>query len=217
MKTYSYLNRTIDLTGPESRLDIDSPFEQFLKILIFFFICLIVVFLVTKSPAVYAIVAFVGSVVSIIVYKTTDCTYIIDNANRCLDYSVTCAGFEKRDMVCSFDEIQCVSSTATYVSVKNDSWHDYRIVIVTKTGEIIKVSDNWKEALLVCNEIAKMLAEHFDAEYLPGDLECSVSVTSDPKSQYVIVSLEPTTYQRLASLGYIIAAAAIGLILAILK
>jgi hypothetical protein len=113
---------------------------------------------------------------SVITYKFTDCTYVIDNIRKCIDYQRNILGVESRYTICRFDEIQCVTTNATYISQKHGSYYEYNVVIVTVEGAIIDVTNGWRDALDVCDVFAQMLAEHFNAEFLPGLQEQQVTL-----------------------------------------
>ena len=90
-------------------------------------------------------------------------------------------------------------------------------MIVTLSGAIIDVTNGWRDALQPCDVFAEMLAEHFDAEFLPGQFEERVSILAHSDGSGNTVTFEHSGWAlNPVSLIPVIAWAAIAFILFII-
>lgn len=194
LKLYYYMGRSLDLKAADCRMDLDTSFEKFIAliaIIILFFLGWLVYF---NQPEESMWLTFGAFIIAIIVHRFTDFTYFINNVEHSLDYSWSIFGLGRRYTVCSFDEIDSVSTTSEFVSGYSRYWfnfyYQYNVVIVKKTGKTIRVTDKYEEGLKICNELAKRLALHFGARYLPGQIQRQVCVKAHRGSKELNVSLE---------------------------
>jgi hypothetical protein len=190
---FTYEGETVDLSQTECRLDVDTPLEQFFQAGILLSATNLLSLYYYNPDSEYLLLALITLVLSGLLYKFVDCTYIIDNHKYNLDYSRTIFGLEQRYTVCRFDEIQCVSSNASFIYQKDSSYYTHHVVIILKTGQIFKVSNTWKDSSRACNALAKMLAAHFGVKYEPGFCENSISTTKEPDGSGCLISFDPAS------------------------
>ena len=189
--TFVYGGKPVDLSAKTARLDFQSPLEVTFVVFAIISGIATIPLIFVPIPKYWALVPLSICIFSIFLYKNTDCTYLIDNMRKCIDYSRTFFGSETKYTVCRFDEVHCVTVNGQYVKTKHSSWWAYGVILVTTKGKVIQVSDNEREALGKANANAKALATHLDAQYQPGQLQRNVKVTYDPGHAQVNVEYVP--------------------------
>jgi len=108
----------------------------------------------------------------------TDCTYVLDNANRVLLYSYSVFGLTATYQVCSFSEISSVGVAAKYHSTKHGHYYTYSTVLSVPGGGCVKVSQE-DRGFLTVHGFAHILAEHTGGKFLPASEEQS-SLEANP-------------------------------------
>ena len=189
--TFVYGGKPVDLTQPTARLDFESPLElTFLVIAIISGIGVIPLIFV-PIPKYWLLLPLSLCAFSVFLYKNTDCTYLIDNMRKNIEYSRSFFGSETKYTICRFDEVHCVTVNGKYIKTKHSSWWAYGVVIITTKGKVINVSDNEREALGKANSNGKALAAHLRVDFQPGQRQRNVKVSYDAGLGQVNVEYVP--------------------------
>jgi len=181
-----------DLTAPEVRLDIESPFETFL-------------FLGCFMTGVGALGGFLsgdagwqlpGGLMAVsfvfgLAYRVTDFTYVLDNAGRMLFFHRTFGPFDWRSPVCRFADVAAVTVAGYRHTSRRSSWWEYHVAVVTATGRVVLVSDGVTFAVDRVNAEAKRLAGHLGARFVEGRHQHTLKVRRTGPGGAVDVVQEP--------------------------
>ena len=197
-KTFQFRGKSIDLTDDRVRLDFDSPLEFALVVIAVFssfFIILIPLTLVSINWIAVPLSIFI---LSLALRYSVDCTYIIDNKLKRIDYSRSIWGSETVNTICQFAEINCVTLNCRFVVPSRNgvddqadlSGHIYNVVIVTNGGKLISATENEGCSPEKAYETAQMFAEHFGTTCLKGQEKSRVIVSPHPTGVGVEVTFE---------------------------
>lgn len=200
-KTFLFRGELVNLEDDKVRLDFDSPLEfALVAIAVFssFFIVLIPLTLISIRWIAVPIVLFLGSLA---LRYGLDCTYIVDNKQKRIDYSRSIFGSESVETICKFDEINCVTVNGLFIPPSRNRAADgvdstgylYNVVIVTSDGKIISATENEGHVIEKADKTAQMFAEHFGAPFIKGQDKSRVIVSYHPTSGEVAVSFQSLT------------------------
>ena len=188
---FMYMGKPVDLSADEVRLDLATPLEIFLFIFVIFAGFGVFLVPVYEGPWWGSLISLGFCVGGVYAIKYTDCTYILDNRLRRLDYQRIFLGIETRYPVCRFDEIYCVAVKGSYHSSKSGSWWEYEVAIITNKGEVIPVSDGERNDVALPNKNGEFLAEHLDVDFVPAVAEQCLKVKADPRTGKVTLEHGP--------------------------
>ena len=191
--SFQYMGEPVDLSADEVRLDLATPLEVFLFLVVIFAGLGIFLIPFWEGPWWGSLISLAVCIGTVYAIKYTDCTYILDNRLRRLDYQRIFMGFETRYPVCSFDEMNSVAVQGSFHSTKSGSWWEYGLVIITNRGEMIEVSDSERDkaGLVKADQNGCFLADHLGVEFIPGVDERMLDVKADLRLGKVTVGHKP--------------------------
>lgn len=167
------LSRAVDLTGNRVRLDLSTPLEN--TIGLFAFMSFLIAFSMMEI-AQYALFPALFGVFMTFLWFQTDCTYILNNETRSLDYRRHVFTWQEEYPVAAFQDILVVTTKGTYHTSKHSRWWEYRPVAILRNGSILELTDSMKNDLRVPDDNARAFALHIGARYVPGQRERELHV-----------------------------------------
>ena len=170
-------SRAVNLTGHRVRLDLDTPLENTIGVLAALGFVFALGLLEAGSLALYPL-AF--GVFMTFVWANADCTYLVDNDTRCLDYRRKVLAWEEEYPIAAFQDILIVTTRGTFHTSKHSRWWEYRPVAVLRNGAILELTDGVRNNLDVADDNARAFARHVDARYVPGQAERELKVHWGP-------------------------------------
>lgn len=169
-------SRAVDLTGNRVRLDLTTPLEAtlgFLAIMAF----MLAFGLGTDAQGKPALLAGILGAFLGFVWMQTDCTYILNNADRTLDYQREVLGLCQEWPVAAFQDILVVTTKGTFHSSKHGSWWEYRPVAILENGTVLELTDSVRNDVGMADDNARAFARHVGARHVPGQAHQELSVT----------------------------------------
>jgi hypothetical protein len=184
----------LDLTADPVVLDPELPSEQVPKVAGF-----LVLFLLVGVPmaAEGYPAAFVGKVAAhlvlagvglLVLWKTRSLDYVLDPTARSVVFRKRLLGRESRRQVCSFDDVAAVAVECRRFQTKHRSWFEYRLVLVTKAGEVVPLTEDSHDHVGADREAAR-LAEFLGCDVVGAREGARLSVDARPGE-------EPTVFQE---------------------
>jgi hypothetical protein len=167
-------SRAVDLTGNKVRLDLSTPLENSLAGLAF--LGFILAFAMAEVAHMAMFPAIFGAVMGFL-WLQTDCTYILNNEDRTLDYRRHVLSWKEESPVAAFEEIEVVTTKGTFHKSKHSSWWEYRPVAILRNGSILDLTDSVRNDLNTADDNARAFARHVGARYVPGQPERQLQVS----------------------------------------
>lgn len=153
-----------------TRLDLNTPLEIAVVIgLVLSLMAALVIPLATGGT--FAAVFFpLLTVVMGFIVTSTDCTYVLDNEKRSIDFVRNFLGKRTRYTVCNFEEIKAVFVRSKEVSSKGQTWLVYATTIELADGTHVKLIDSSRNKQSI--ELhARALASHLGTPFQGEDDE----------------------------------------------
>ncbi len=124
----------------------------------------------------------------------TDCTYFIDDKNRNIIYSRDFFGFTSKYVVCSFDDVFCIAldgysrRSGSGSSSFKGRFFVYALVLITKSGKKIKMSDAGITSDYTYKRgAAERLASVLGVKAIPGEEDQHLVIEYDHRTQLPLV------------------------------
>ena len=188
---FVYEGKPIDLKADEVRLDLITPLELTFFLVIIFAALGVILIPIWELPLWGSVLSLAVCLGAVSCWRNTDCTYILDNKLRRLDYQRQVFGFVERYPVCRFDEIHAVAISGAFHSSKSGSWWEYTVVIICRDGKKIAVSDSERDAVINSNRNGRALAEHLGVQFIEAVLKRTLEVKADLRTGKVTVEHKP--------------------------
>ena len=188
---FVYEGKPVDLKADEVRLDLITPLELTFFLVIIFAALGVILIPIWELPLWGSVISLAICLGAISCWRNTDCTYILDNKLRRLDYQRQIFSYSERYPVCRFDEIFAVAISGTYHSSKSGSWWEYTVVIICRDGKTISVSDSERDSVINSNRNGRALAEHLGVQFIETELKRTLEVKADRRTGKVTVEHKP--------------------------
>lgn len=161
-----------------------------------------------KSPlptrGVWVSLSFISLFIGL--YKATNNFYILDFHQGKILYHQQFFFFKSISVVCRFDELAGFSVSGKQESSKTRKWWESHIVLVTKQGKVIRLSDSKEDGLVQQNEIIRQLADLLHTQAIKGEEWLIVRAKFNKTSGETELHLQepPFGYHLLKEAGLII-------------
>ena len=138
--------------------------------------------------------------VSAVLRKVTDNYHLLDTTRRELFYHRRFLSRHTRRLVGRFSELLGLAVTGAQRSSKTRRWWEYHVVLVTRGGKILRISDPHEITPDALNAIAERLAELMEISFHPGKDAHEVRISRSTPSRPYEIHLTPpraTTARKL--------------------
>lgn len=124
---------------------------------------------------------------SLLGYFNTDNFYVIDLSRQALMYRFKMFFYETYTLAAPFSQIAFVTVDGIQRSTKSRTWWEYALTICLKDGRLFPVSDYTEAGWNQAEELGPRLARFFQAEFIPGQLECYARARRAGPGKFTII------------------------------
>lgn len=122
----------------------------------------------------------------ITLYKCTDNFYLFDLERSMVFYHFKFFSFLKITPLISFDEIQTIAVDCARRQSKSRVWYEYAVILISRAGEKLRISDWHEYPLTVLEDYTDWLADRIGAEKLPGQEMMCIKLEKRPSGTDVV-------------------------------
>ncbi len=126
-------------------------------------------------------IALATLISSLFLYKCTEDFYLLDKKHNMLFCYFKFFGIVKLFPVVAFKSLKAVTIDCRKEYRRNDHWMHFAVVLISRTGKVIRVSD-WKDASIEsAASYGKWISEKVNCKLLPGKVGMAVKIIDTPQ------------------------------------